>query len=137
MIFAHTHEAVLAGHKSQTRRLFDPSKHCAIVPGRTFGAFGHPVWRITHPVTARVYWQNGNTYAVQPGRGKRAIGRIRVTGLRVERLHQMTHKDALAEGVASVDEYAALWDTIHAKRGERWADNPLVVVISFALAPTD
>lgn len=81
----------------------------------------------------RKKYEIGDTYAVQPGRGKRAVGRIRVTGLRVERVQAITEADAQAEGVESAQAYAALWDAIHSKRGERWSDNPLVVVIQFEL----
>jgi uncharacterized protein YhfF len=143
MIFQHTHELVMAGRKTATRRVF---AHDTIV----LDAYGFAMLRRTfddaaaeleprHPVLdvgtvgRGLKWRVGNTYAVQPGRGKRAIGRIRVTGLRVERLQTLTHEDALAEGVASVEEYAALWDAIHSKRGERWDDDPLVIVIQFEL----
>jgi hypothetical protein len=73
--------------------------------------------------------------------------RIRVTAIRQERLRQITEDGARAEGVGSSFEFsedknlftyerthraafAALWDTLHGP-GERWADDPLVHVVSF------
>jgi len=38
-----------------------------------------------------------------------------------------------AEGVESVDAYAALWDSINTKAGTRWQDNPAVWVVRFAV----
>lgn len=132
MIFAHTHEQVLAGTKSQTRRLFDQDTDHMVEKLFTTDAgvgFRNGLYK-----DGRMKWLVDNTYAVQPGRGQRAVGRIRVTGLRLERLQAITEADARAEGVESVQAYAALWDAIHSKRGERWSDNPIVVVIQFELA---
>ena len=54
-------EKVLAGEKTETRRVVkDGEVECRYVPGRD--------------------------YAVQPGRGKRAIGRIYITDVRREKL---------------------------------------------------
>ncbi|MFA4974630.1 MAG: ASCH domain-containing protein [bacterium] len=130
MIFQHTWQQVLDGTKTQTRRL-----------------------RAQPPYV-------GRTYAVQPGRGKPAVGRIRITAIRQQRVQDITAEDALAEGLVCpdcnngwitvysatdmfgcsevecghaglIDEYAQLWDTIHTKPGTRWADNPLVWVLEF------
>lgn len=143
MQFSHTYSLILAGTKTQTRRLF--TRDTVALDGHGFamgrGFFEHPAseWEPrlqvldVATVGGGLKWGVHRTYAVQPGRGKRAVGRIRVTGLRVERLQAITEADAQAEGVASVQAYAALWDAIHSKRGERWSDNPLVVVIQFEL----
>lgn len=128
MIFAHTHEQVLAGTQTQTRRLWK-DKHGVGGYVRCEKGFANAAIKNG----CRTQWRLDRTYAVQPGRGKRAVGRIRVTGLRVERVQAITEADAQAEGVDSVQAYAALWDAIHSKRGERWSDNPLVVVIQFEL----
>lgn len=57
----------------------------------------------------RLKWQVGRTYAVQPGRGKAAIGRIRITAIRKERVQDITEEDAFAEGC---------------KKGEIWESGP-------------
>jgi len=50
---------------------------------------------------------------------------------RLERLWDMTGYDAIAEGVNSFAAYAGLWRSLHTKPGERWQDNPMVVVLQF------
>lgn len=45
-------------------------------------------------------WRIGNTYAVCPGRGKRQVARIRLTGIRCEAVGSISNEDAMAEGVA-------------------------------------
>jgi hypothetical protein len=102
----------------------------------------------------------GRTYAVVPGRGQPAVWwrelvsggpynlarekpllqsgwqplRIRITAIRQERLQDMSEADARAEGVASVEDYKALWTRINGKtKGARWEDNPAVWVLTFEM----
>lgn len=83
MIFQYTLESVLSGKKTQTRR--------RIKPERKF------IYRV------------GKTYAVQPKRGQPAVARFEVTAIRKQRLGEITHEEALAEGFASVADYQKLW----------------------------
>ena len=55
---------------------------------------------------------------------------LRVTDVSVERVQSITEEDARREGVASRDEFAALWDSL-AKPGTSWADNPWVWRVAF------
>lgn len=173
MIFQHTWKQVLDGTKTQTRRLAIPEHcpwvneigengelvditHISIVKESPYGV--------------RELWRVGKTYAVQPGRGRPCIHRrytyndewtysagkpegnggkqwtpcrIRITGIRQERLQGIATVDAIAEGCPAIhkggilyspiDRYADLWDSIHTKPGETWADNPLVWVLEFEL----
>ena len=102
----------------------------------------------------RIKWQVGRTYAVQPGRGKKAVGRIRITKIRRERLQHIDINGVLAEGI-SLEEiknwqgkdhpesfmhfspaqraFQGLWDSIY-RKPYRWKDNPDVWVLEFELA---
>lgn len=52
--------------------------------------------------------------------------RIRIQRIERVALHSVDRAVALAEGVASVEAYQALWDTIAGKTGPRWDANPMV-----------
>ena len=77
---------------------------------------------------------------------------LEITDIRVQRVQEISHEDALAEGcrglnwVASspyiagphtddgelpVEEYQRVWNEINAKRGHSWASNPWVWAITF------
>lgn len=86
----------------------------------------------------RIKWQVGRTYAVQPGRGKKAVGRIRITKIRRERLQDIKPHEFKLEGmptgaIAEVLWWSKLWDSIYHKP-YRWEDNPEVWVLEFELA---
>ena len=113
-----------------------------------------------YPANMRSIYVVGRTYAVQPGRGKKSVGRIRVTKIRRERLREISVEDAKAEGANSappfgmdyipgwqslgddrwftkdqrlsgyIGAFAELWDTIYPKE-HNWLDNPDVWVLEF------
>lgn len=157
MIFQYTINQVLDGSKTQTRRIVKPEHNMAgalptFIPNIyvRVGIAGH-----------RKIYEVGKTYAVCPGRGKSALGRIRITSIRQERVQDITPADAWAE-IGDLDhnplheeyivanqrneltekfgeEYACyiyrwMWNRIHLKKGERWEDNPVVWVLEFELA---
>lgn len=154
MIFQHTWQQILAGEKSQTRRLVQEgdsggpeySDEGVLLDGR-YGCVlrnGRYLWQVGH-----------HTYAVQPNRGKPSVGRIRLTGIRQERVNEISEADAIAEGVilppcnyvgtcnssrcprhmadANRAAFATLWDSIHSGGAAYWT-GPMVWVLEFELS---
>ena len=102
-------EKILEGSKTETRRWHDPSKPCRYSPG------GGP----------------GGSYAVQPGRGKHAVARIRVVEVGLEPLGMIDEEAARREGFAGVEEFRGYWRGLHGW----WNPSVFVWVIRFELVP--
>jgi hypothetical protein len=119
-------EAICRGKKTQTRRLKKPT-HRVVLRANCIIAIYQ---------SNRLLWRIGNTYAIQPGRGKNAIGRFHLLTIRHEPLQTITSADARAEGLEyalPIKPFARLWDDIHTTPGTRWQDNPHVFVLTFEL----
>jgi hypothetical protein len=75
---------------------------------------------------AKWYWRSP---ILMPRWASRVM--LSVTGVRCERLRDMTEEDAIAEGCGSVIEYWETWNRLNTKRGFGWDANPYVWVIEF------
>jgi hypothetical protein len=73
----------------------------------------------------------GRSYPVTPKMYQSSVGRILITGIRCERVQDISEDDARAEGVATVGDYQLLWKSINSKAGTRWEDNPNVWCYTF------
>jgi hypothetical protein len=113
VIFQHTFEDVLSGKKTQTRRLMQPDDQLLTFEHPDNPAYGKPfVWDL---YSARVRYEWGNTYAVQPARTKKGIARIRIMGIRQEDVRCISEQDAIAEALYNPFEFLEVWTHMHDK----------------------
>lgn len=124
----------------KARRTYQVGKDYAAIPKRGQPAWWYGCWKNQYEwVSDPIYYVSHKTHDIMNlkeaawylGKWNFVQARIRICGLYKERLRDITESAAIREGVSSVQEYAALWDSINNKRGIRWADNPLVCVIRF------
>lgn len=99
---------------------------------------------IVHLRTGKVFPLVWKPSIHMPRRASR-IG-LEITSLRIERLNNISERDAIAEGCrawkengkvtdTAVNDFAHLWDEINLKRGYSWESNPFVWVITFQIIP--
>ena len=135
MIFKDTHRYVLDSTKTQTRRLKKSGDFRQ-------GLGPDQVWEVIR--NGRLLYRVGRTYAIQPGRGKKSVGRVRIINIRQESLQDISAEDCIAEGLIShhrehaavadlKQQFKMLWDGIHILNDQRWNDNPQVWVLEFEL----
>lgn len=146
--------AILEGRKTQTRVFADDRRFKDIQPGDRLWvretwycagvdeSDGYPV-RYREGATVQedvsISWRPS---IFMPRWASRIT--LEITGVRVERLQDITEEDAKEEGVPPMifsdggygkpdyrDGFRQLWDSINAKRGFGWDVNPWVWVIEF------
>jgi hypothetical protein len=145
--------AILAGHKTQTRR-FKKSDVCPHPVGsrmwiketwrriqNIYGADVAVEYRASPRDQSRESdWtpeKNWHPSIFMPRWASRRIT-LEVTYVRVQRVQDISEHDALAEGVEPTqvstprEEFAQLWDSINGKKpGRAWADSPWVWTYTF------
>lgn len=97
---------------------------CQQIPECSCAEVGKPKWR---PSIHMPRWASRLT--------------LEVTDVRVQRVQEIGHQDAMAEGCAGcadtsllpVEDFKGLWDSINAKRGYGWSENPWVWAITFRM----
>lgn len=105
MQFIHTWKSVLDGSKTQTSRIVKPGDICPMN--------GCDIDSIYNG--GRLKWRVGNTYAVQPGRGKRAVARIRILEIHKRDVREFDMEDIKAEGFNGVPGFWEAWCMMHDK----------------------
>ncbi len=73
-------------------------------------------------------YKPGVDYAIQPGRGKSAVGRINVVDVERQQLGDLTYREALAEGFRTTADFARYWLALYDRTlelGELNADQVL------------
>jgi hypothetical protein len=150
-------QLILEGRKTQTRRIVKdgdwPYRLQRVV--KAVNRHGRLIWKVndgkidwlSEAGVGDNYGSRGGgcgmyrqpTYAVQPGRGKSAIARIRFTAIRSENLWDITTADIIAEGFGQNGclpgwlDFKDAWDLLNPEKPYRWQDNPPVWVLTFAL----
>ncbi len=85
--------------------------------------------RLTHRDGRPVRYKYGEVYAVQPGRGKKHVGHIRIVGIGGYSLGWISQEGAKEEGFRTIGAFKDYWVGLH---GE-WNPDERVAVIWFEL----
>jgi hypothetical protein len=100
-------ELVLSGKKTQTRRPVKDGERCQFAGYFDFGDERGGVragWGLFDR-NGRLKWSTLKTLAACPGRGKKAVARIRILDIQKERAIDISEDDARAEGFNSPEEF--------------------------------
>ena len=137
MNFSLTHKQVLSRDKTQTRRVTKP--------GDELRRSNDGIPYIYNTISKRIRYCAGRDYAVQPGRSKHGLGKIRITDVRMEKLLDMNVEDAMAEGILPegttrpdlpteyLRGFIIYWEQLYGSTDNAWKHNPRVVVLKFKL----
>jgi len=124
--------------KTQTRRVIDPQPYIDGVGnwvwnGVNFGQNHKPhIQSMASSLPWRVLGTNKTGYHPQYGIVGEVNNGVRITHIRVERLHEISEDDAKAEGVESIEEFKTIWQSFYeGNKDKDWEIDPYVWVIEF------
>lgn len=106
MIFTHENSVrIMSGQKTQTRRLCKPGDTIYRCDGS----------QVVYRASGRERWKTGKAYAIQPGRGRPAVGQIVLTQITIDMngAEGISEADAHAEGYASRESFLDAWAWIN------------------------
>lgn len=116
MIFQHTWEKVLSGEKTQTRRLVKLGDMPTFISANTWRFHTDPKMGYSGVKNNnRWRWHINQELAIQPGRGQKAIGRLRINYIRREDVREISVEDAKAEGFYERSDFITTWCQMHDK----------------------
>lgn len=102
-------DLILSGRKTQTRRPVKEGEMVAAEGHTITAVYGQSPYCIAGKhAQGRLKWQVGRTYTICPGRGKKAVGRLTLRGIRCERVRDVTDIGAALEGICYDPDRAAL-----------------------------
>lgn len=122
MIFMHTWQKILSGKKTQTRRLIKGVNLVVDIHGNP-NATDSPFYdkasssEIECVLTEKGWlrYHVNHTYAVQTGRSKGAVGRIRILSIRRQDVRDISPDDIRAEGFSTSYDFLWVWCQLHDK----------------------
>ena len=107
--FGHTLDKVLSGEKTATSRIVKPGDAAhSLTTGEIFAVSRHCQTGLD-----RLIYALGKDYAIQPGRGQKAVGRFLVTGIERYDVRTITHERARLEGFSGVFAFLDVWTSMH------------------------
>jgi hypothetical protein len=124
MIFQHTIDAVLNGTKTQTSRIVKDGDYSSITTdlnglmcSHSIKVFPSALEKVTNINNVyrgnRLLYHLDNTYAVQPGRGKKAVARIRILQIRLMDVRYISAQGAVDEGFIDIYAFLKVWCKMH------------------------
>jgi hypothetical protein len=120
MIFIHKLPEVLSGDKTLTSRLVRGAYLCVDTYG-ILGATDSPHFHEMGPLQTvsnekgRLLYEVGKTYAIQPGRGKSGVGRLKIMRLRINDAREITQEEAREEGFDHAIDFLSVWAMMYDK----------------------
>ena len=104
MIFQYTLEQVLSGEKTATSRIAKAGEVAVMGDDGLIEAV---------VASGRDKYRVGKTYAVLPARGKPQVARIRLLGIKRQKVSETSLEEAKLEGSTSREGFFETWRTVH------------------------